>query len=515
MAKATLIATLAEIPTPEQLLAIPACVDWIEVRADLVGDLNPDWIRQHFPGRLLYSLPSGTQGGRFEGSSNGRTSRLTNAARDYDLIELDARCDLSPEVLGQIPAFRRVISWSGPASDSSALGAEFDRISSVPAVLYKLATISSRPGEELAPLCFLNSLGRKDVLAFSAGDVGFWTRLIAPLYGAPLVYGVAGSHKQSMAAEPTIRRLIDDYGLPELPQPEEIYGIVGSPVRHSLSPRLHNAAYRAAGHRALFLPFHVESFDEFWRGVVTSKTLQSLGLSVRGLTIASPHKEVAIGMAGTASAMVRRACSSNVMARRNGDWVAETTDPEGVVLALAERNIDPRHKRAAIVGCGGAGRAIAAALDQAGAKVTLVNRGLERGNQASELLGLPFVRLSEFNPRDFSVIVNATPVGRGDNQMPFAIDGISSDAVIADLVYAKDPTPLVRTAMDMGKQIITGQEVLLIQVRRQFRFMTGHEMSEELAREILACESQCIRLASAAPSHTTPNASQSFIELPS
>jgi 3-dehydroquinate dehydratase / shikimate dehydrogenase len=515
MAKATLIATLTEAPTPEQILSIPASVDWIEVRADLTGDLNAAWLRQHFPGRLLYSLPSAANEGRFEGSAHERGSRLTNAARDYDLIDLDGRCDLSSEVLEQIPAYRRVISWSGAASDSSALAAEFDRLSSVPAVLYKLATTSSRPGEELAPLCFLNSLGRKDVMAYSVGDVGFWTRLIAPLYGAPLVYGVAGSHRQSMAAEPTIRRLIDDYGLPELPQPEEIYGIVGSPVRHSLSPRLHNAAYRAAGLAAVFLPFHVESFDEFWSEVVTGKGLQSLGLSIKGLTVASPHKEVAIGMAGTASPMVRRACSSNVMARRNGGWVAETTDPEGVVLALAKRSIDVRDKCAAIVGCGGAGRAIAAALDLAGAKVTLVNRGLERGDRASELLGLPFIRLSEFNPQDFSVIVNATPVGRGDNQMPFAIDGLSSDAIIADLVYARDPTPLVRAAMEMGKKIITGQEVLLIQVRRQFRLMTGHEMSEELARKILACESEVACAASAGPSHTTPKATQSFIEGPS
>jgi 3-dehydroquinate dehydratase/shikimate dehydrogenase len=495
MAKATLIATFTEPPSPKQISSIPAAVDWIEVRADLAGDLDSDWLREYFPGRLVYSLPPAG----FAGPIQSRSLMLTNAAARYDLIDLDASCDLSPELLSRIPAYKRIISWSGPAHDPVALKSQFDRLSRVAAQFYKLVTIPSKPGDELVPLCFLNSLGRSDVLAFSAGNIGFWTRLVAPLYGAPLVFGLAGSHHQSMPEEPTITQLIDDYGLPEITQPEAIYGIVGSPVRHSLSPRLHNSAYRAAGHPALFVPFHAESFDTFWTEVVTGEALKSLGLSIRGLTVASPHKEAAINVAGTASHMVQRACSSNVMARSNGQWVAETTDPEGVMLALAEREIDVRDKPAAVVGCGGAGRAIAAALDLAGANVTLINRGLERGNWASDLLGLPFVRLSEFDPADFSVIVNATPVGRGDSQMPFAIDGISDDAVIIDLVYAKDTTPLVALALETGKHIIDGREVLLIQVRGQFRLMTGCEMSEELAREILGCESEVACVASGGP----------------
>lgn len=493
MANAILVATLVNPPSraESELTALPESVEWLEVRADLSGDLDSRLLRNHFPGKLLYTLRSREEDGSFQGTSSERRERLLEAARHYDLIDLEGERDLTIEILTEIPPHKRVISWQGAATDLSALHAQFRKLSTAPARFYKLILKASRAGDELLPLSFLNSLGRKDIVAFATGQTGFWSRIVAAHLGAPLIFGSFGQGRGANG-EPTVSQLIEDYGLPSLIPFDKIYGIVGSPVFHSLSPRLHNAAYRALGHRALFVPFHVDSFDDFWREIVTGGKLETLGISIRGLTVASPHKEAAICVAGASTHMVRRAGATNLFVRNNGHWKADTTDPEGVVLAILARGLQIERKKAAVIGCGGAGRAVAAALDQAGAEVTMVNRGLERGNHAVDLLGLPFVPLSEFSAEGFSIVVNATPVGRDDNRMPFDPYGLGKDAVVVDLVYGSRPTSLVSTVLEMGRAVIDGREVLLVQVRRQFQLMTGREMPKDLARAVLGYQAELV-----------------------
>ena len=489
MSKAELIATLAAPPSAggEEIAALSDSVEWLEVRADLAGEIAPGWLRDRFRGRLLYSLRSLPEGGCFDEGGRSRLSRLQAAARHYDLIDLEGERDLDPRLLAEIPAEKRLLSWHGRAEDLPELSARFNRLSTTEARVYKLVSTAHRTGEELIPLTLLDSLKRADVIAFAAGQMGFWTRLIAPRLGCPMIFGTVGS-KRGSYGEPTVTQLIEDYGLPALPELEAIYGIVGNPTAHSLSPRLHNAAYRAIGHPALFLPFQVDSFPCFLSKVARGGLLESLGMPIRGFTVASPYKEAALVEAGTSSSIVRRAGSSNLLVRNNGHWRADTTDPEGVITTLREHGVFVSGKRVAVVGCGGSGRAMAAALDQAGAEVTLVNRGPERGELAVRLLGLPFVPLSEFSAGGFSVVVHATPVGRDIHQLPFEVDGLSKDTVVVDLVYGPAPTPLVARTRALGRTAIDGRDVLIAQVLRQFHLMTGKEMPAALARGLLGWE---------------------------
>jgi 3-dehydroquinate dehydratase/shikimate dehydrogenase len=491
MVKATLIAALMTAPSRggEELAALPETVEWLEVRSDLVGELDPDWLRSHFRGRLLYVLRSRTQGGRFEGSPPQRHERLSRAAQAYDLVELEGERDLSTDLLNEIPIEKRLLSWYGKASELAELQARFTHLSAVPATIYKLVTEAVRCADELVPLSLLNSLGRSDTIAYSTGSLGFWSRLVAPRLGAPIIYGMI-PNGPAIPTEPTINKLIEDYGLPALMPLERIYGIVGSPVFHSLSPLLHNAAYRALGQPALFVPFHVDSFDDFWQGVVESGQLESLGLSIKGMTIASPHKESAPAMAQTMSEMVKLGGTANLLLRDGDNWRADTTDPDGVILTLRERGLRVSGRRAAVIGCGGAGRAIAAALAQAGAEVVLVNRGATRGHRASQFLNLPFVALSEFSAVGYSLLINATPVGRDGGELPFDVEELSEDAVVIDLVYGAKPTPLAAKALALGRSVIDGREVLLAQVFCQFHRMTGLEMPVNMARKLISRETK-------------------------
>lgn len=486
MTQVSLIASLIAPPSPTgaELAALPNSVEWLEVRSDLVGDLNPEWLRNHFSRRLLYVLRSRDEGGNCSDSLAQRHRRLELASRVYDRVELEGSRDLSQNLLTQIPVEKRLVSWHGHVNDLSELHARFKQLSSVPASVYKLVTRAVRVSDEFTPLSLLKSLGRTDTIAYSTGLLGFWSRFAALQLGAPAISGLV-SQDSASNSEPTIQKLIDDYGLPSLKPVQEIFAIVGSPVFHSLSPRLHNASYRAMNYPALFVPLQVESFAEFWQEFVLSRALDSLGLPINGMTVASPHKEEALLTAKEVSSMARQAESANILVRNNGWWNADTTDPEVIYMASRDRRVQVRNKRAAVIGCGGAGRAIAAALVRSGAGVTLINRGAERGTHASGLLGLPYLPLPEFDAEGYDIVVNATPVGRDSDEVPFEIERLNSEAVIIDLVYGSRPTPLVGSTLAREQVVIDGRDVLLTQVLHQFRMMTGKEMSAALARETL------------------------------
>jgi 3-dehydroquinate dehydratase / shikimate dehydrogenase len=183
--------------------------------------------------------------------------------------------------------------------------------------------------------------------------------------------------------------------------------------------------------------------------------------------------------------MARQAESANILVRNNGSWNADTTDPDVVYMASRYRNVQVTQRRAAVIGCGGAGRAIAAALLRSGANVTLINRGVERGHYAAGVLGLPYVPLIDFNAAGYDIVVNATPVGRDSDEVPFRIENLSDAAAVIDLVYGSRPTPLVTETLARDQIAIDGHDVLVTQVLRQFQLMTGQEMPVTVALDSL------------------------------
>jgi 3-dehydroquinate dehydratase / shikimate dehydrogenase len=441
--RASLIARLSKQPAAygNELAALPKNVDFVEVPSSLVDALNLESLRRHFAGGVLF--------------------------------EIDVERDLDEELLCRIPVEQRIVSWQGEASDVARLQRKVEEISAVPARFYRIINTANSISEEFLPLSLLKSLDRTDVIAYANGALGFWSRLVALQLGAPAICGLVSP---GLPSEPTVAKLIDDYGLPEVRPVREMFAIIGNPIFHSLSPRLHNASYRAMHYPALFLPLLVDSFSEFWREFVQSKKLDAFGFPINGMTVASPHKEEAFLTAKNVSSMVQQTQAANILIRNNGWWNADTTDPDVVYAASDRHDVSVREKRAAVIGCGGAGRAIAAALAESGAGVTLINRGAERGERAASLLGLPYVPLLDFDAEGYDIVVNATPVGRDTDEVPFKLERLNDDAVVIDLVYGSRPTPLVNNTLARRQVAIDGRDVLLTQVRNQFRLMTGKEM---------------------------------------
>jgi 3-dehydroquinate dehydratase/shikimate dehydrogenase len=457
-----MVGAVERTPGPRELQTLDPST-WLELCVEGAAPAAAP-IREHFAGKLLFTLRS----------RHHRAEILRQAARSYDLVSLEPD-DLRAETLDAIAAERRVISCTGDD--------DLEAILSTPAHLYRVTFQPQNYAETVRPLRLLKSLGRRDVIAFAEGPLGMWTRVLAPHFGAPLVFGKLHGDVADDGT-PTLAQLRADYGLPRLAEIDEIFGIAGDPVFPSLSPRLHNAAFRAMGRRAMYVPFHVPSFEDFWNGLICGAELDALGLPIRAICVVSPYKQAALPAADARTPMVERAQSTNFFIREGNGWTADTTDPAGVLLALEDRGINVANLPAAVVGCGGSGRAIAAALHQAGATVTLVNRGLERASLAVHLLRLPFVPLADFTADRYALVVNATPVGRTGDRLS-ALDHLRHDAVVIDLVYGTEPTPLIAATRANGQITVDGKEILMRQAMSQFRLMTGQDMPEPLVRGLL------------------------------
>ncbi len=449
---------------------------WLEVRADLLPEIEPDEIRQWYPGLPLQYTWRRSVAQENGASLDERHARLRGAAERYDYLTLEGECDLVPDVLKAIAPERRIVSWHGNSDSPEALEALLERYGRTPARLYRFALEHSEAADRLEALQFLQRIRRRDVIAYESGASGVWTRLLAARLGAPMIFGSVPASAEPGASEPTIPGLIADYGLPELAPVREVYAIVGGAVAGSLSPRLHNAAYRAGGFARLYLSFPAEDFQRFWERLIQSGAMEALGYPIAGLTIASPHKECALEAAEDADPLCRQCGATNLLVRREGAWFASTSDPEGVlqesVLASARQGA-----RVAVVGCGGSGRTVAAALHRAGLQVTLVNRSPEHGKRAAKLLGLPFVPLAQFSAAGYGVLVNATPVGRLGEPLAIDLKTLETGATVVDLVYRPDDeTPLTKWARARGHPVLDGRQVLLAQIRRQYHLMTGETM---------------------------------------
>ncbi|MEM9557290.1 MAG: type I 3-dehydroquinate dehydratase [Acidobacteriota bacterium] len=485
MRETTLVATLTEPPSTDgdELRDLPAGVGWLEVRGDLVGELDPAWLRERFAGGLIYTLRSKAEGGAFEGGQRARRRRLgTAAGQGYDLIDLEAARDLQDEMLAEIEPSRRLISWHGPATHLTGLKQRFAELARHEARFYKMIPHAAQSGDEIRALELLFDLRRTDLVCFATGPIGSWTRIVAPRLGCPLVYGAFGD-TPAAPGQLSIERLVDDFGLPALPPLDALYGIVGRPVAHSLSPRLWNGAFRVLDVRGAYLPFHVESFGDFWLEVVEAEALDALGMPLRGLSVTSPFKALALAVSGASSPRAQHIEAANTLVFHDGVWEAETTDPDGVVLSLQRAGVDLRGARAAVVGCGGAGKAAAYGLQLAGADVTLVNRGAERGERASLELRLPFVPLDAFEPARYQIVVHATGLGHEpDDPLPFDVDALAPGTAVLDMVYARRPTRLLDAVRAAGGLGVDGREMLLDQALEQFRLVTGQPLDALYAR---------------------------------
>ncbi|WP_374575147.1 shikimate dehydrogenase [Phenylobacterium sp.] len=268
-----------------------------------------------------------------------------------------------------------------------------------------------------------------------------------------------------------------------------VAGVVGAPVRHSLSPVLHNAWIEAARLDAVYAPFAPppERFAAFVDGL--------RGGAIAGLNVTLPFKEQALALADEASSPAAKAAAANVLVfRADGTVFADNTDGAGLLAAFAAQapGFDPAAGPVVILGAGGAARGAAAAFADAGApEVRIVNRTLSRAQAITEALGSRVGALgldraaTAFDGA--GAIVNATSAGLADGQvLDFPLEAAPKACVVMDMVYKPLRTPFLARAEALGLATVDGLEMLIRQAVPSFEAFFGQAPPAEVDVRALA-----------------------------
>lgn len=264
----------------------------------------------------------------------------------------------------------------------------------------------------------------------------------------------------------------------------ETFGIMGWPVRHSLSPEMHNAAFQALGMNRIYIPLPTNSIGDAVAG------LRALGF--RGASVTIPYKQDVLPFVEVLDPVARRIGAVNTLliseaGERDGRIVhGFNTDWIGANRALEEK-IRLKGSRVLIVGAGGSARAIGFGLLEAGAAVAITNRTAEKGKRLAEELGCPFYGPDELDQVRADVLINATSVGmapdRDRSPVPNAL--LPGFSVVMDIVYVPLRTRLLREAAAAGCGTVDGLAMLLYQGAAQFELWTGEQAPLEVMRKIL------------------------------
>lgn len=264
-----------------------------------------------------------------------------------------------------------------------------------------------------------------------------------------------------------------------------LFGIIGNPVHHTLSPLLHNASFAALGMNCVYVPLPTIGLADGVAG------LKALGF--KGVSVTIPFKEEVLRYVDVLDPVAGRIGAVNTLQFGSAENPADrrvfgsNTDWVGANRALEEK-LPLKGSRVLLVGAGGAARAIGFGLLEAGAEVLLANRTRERGIALARQLGCAFVEQDDLPGLKADALVNATAVGMvpAVEQTPVEAGHLPNFSVVMDIVYAPVETRLLREAGEAGCEVIDGLAMLLYQGAAQFELWTGRPAPLEVMRTVLA-----------------------------
>jgi shikimate dehydrogenase len=259
------------------------------------------------------------------------------------------------------------------------------------------------------------------------------------------------------------------------------FAVLGYPVGHSLSPVMHNAAFAATGFAGLYAAIPVREIGPAVAGL--------RALDFRGASITIPHKQAVMEWLDEVAEDARRIGAVNTVVNREGRLAGWNTDRAGAIAALREKT-PLAGRQTAVLGAGGAARAVAFGIADEGGAVTIFNRGRKRGEALAAELGSEFHPLSDFKGDSFDILINTTPVGMlpAAGETPIPGERLRPGLVVMDIIYNPLRTRLLAEAAAAGCITIDGLEMFIRQGARQFELWTGMPAPVEVMRMAVEAE---------------------------
>jgi 3-dehydroquinate dehydratase/shikimate dehydrogenase len=465
-------AALRESPTVELRL------DWLRSDAER-RKLLTGVKRQRFGrrARLMATCRRLSAGGRFKGGIKEEMSWLLQA-REAGC----AWCDIEIETWRELPG-KTVRGYEGP----SQLLLSVHHFQGTPALPREM-TVADHAGvaavkiaaraNTIADSVRLLGLARraKNFVAVPMGEMGLPARILALREGSALAYAPVG--EATAPGQVSLREMLHLYRAHKLTRRTRVFGVIGDPVGHSLSPLLHNTGFMARNVDAVYLPFLVHGLKDFLGAI------EALG--IRGFSITLPHKETILKyLAGCDPLAAEIGAVNTVVVRGDGSLYGSNTDYVGVLRAL-EAKIQLRRSRVLVFGAGGSARSAAFALARAGAQIAICARREKMGKNLARAVGGEFLGRRALRSEKFEVIVNATPVGMYPHTKisPLAARELNC-RIVMDLIYRPMETELLKIARKKAISTISGVEMFLAQGFAQWELWTAKSAPEDAMRRAI------------------------------
>ncbi|HXG88238.1 MAG TPA: type I 3-dehydroquinate dehydratase [Vicinamibacterales bacterium] len=469
--------------------------DLIELRVDSVRDPSAAGALAGRRTPVIFTCRPRWEGGSFAGSEEERRRILRDAQQlgaDYIDVEANAGFD---ELLAARGGQGIVLSMHDFAGVPSDLDARLAAMRATGAEVIKIAVMAHRLTDCL-PLLAIGRRATSPTVLVAMGDAGVATRVLATQFRSSWTYAGDGVVPGQMP----VAQLRDECSFRSVHARTAVYGVVGRPVMHSISPAMHNAAFRAVRIDAVYVPLAAADFKDFLTFA------EAVGL--RGASVTAPFKVDAYEHAAESDPTSRRVQSVNTLRRVGDRWTACNTDVAGFLAPLQGRT-RLQGCLTTVMGAGGTARAVAEALSAAGAHVSIAAR---RRDQAEEVASRTGAVVTSWppTPGSWEVLVNATPVGTMPNVDESALDpgalapGTGTGAfasprsrlgamvglaqhgdprLVYDLVYNPPDTQLLRDARAAGLKTLGGLDMLVAQAQLQFEWWTGVKPSERVMRD--------------------------------
>jgi 3-dehydroquinate dehydratase/shikimate dehydrogenase len=301
-------------------------------------------------------------------------------------------------------------------------------------------------------------------VAVPMGEMGLPARILALREGSALAYAPVG--EVTAPGQVSLREMMHLYRAHELTRRTRVFGVIGDPVGHSLSPLLHNTGFIARDVDAVYLPFLVHKLKDFLDRV------EALG--IRGFSVTLPHKQTILKHLKECDPLAAEIGAVNtVVVRGDGSLYGSNTDYVGVLGAL-ERKMRLRGSRLLVFGAGGAARSTAFALARAGADVVICARREQVGKKLAQAVNGEFLARRALRTEKFEAIINATPVGMYPHSKISPLSARELNCgIVMDLIYRPLDTELLKIARKKGISTVSGVEMFLAQGFAQWELWTG------------------------------------------
>ena len=444
--------------------------DLVELRLDTVE--RPD-VAAALAGRrtpVVVTCRPAREGGSFAGSEAERREILFEAARrGAEYIDVEHEAPFAEELIRSRQGQGIVVSYHAFDRLPPDLETRYRAMRATSAEVVKVAVAVESLNDTLQVVSLGRTTEGRRVLV-AMGPAGTPSRLLAGRFGSCWTYAGDGVAPGQI----DLLRMRDQFRVSNVTSRTAIYGVLGAPIGHSVSPAMHNAGFRAAGIDAIYLPLEAGSADDF--GAFAR------AVNLRGASVTAPFKEAVAERVSVCDDVSTATGAVNTLRIADGRWVGHNTDVPGFLAPLAGR-IRLADARATILGAGGAARAAAYALQQAGAIVTVYARRPERAVEVARAVGVASAPLPP-GRGSWDLLVNTTPVGTLPNVEASPLpDGPFDGQLVYDLVYNPAKTRLLADAARAGCDTIGGLAMLVAQAEEQFAWWTGKRPPTGLFRE--------------------------------